>query len=282
MYNTVFIYPQSMFRTVLQWVIDTCPTADPDTEVVCLAKRTADGDGDGEIEIIAGFLTFKASRAEAERAMGPVRDGRPAAGLKAEAFCDPTDLAAQYAGQRAEQPAGHRFCSDNVYVGNGAADVPALLEPAFTTLPTARSFALYLALNPTSRRLPSPAPAADMALSLQSDHYVALYAIWEDKGDDGEAGGEKQEDNKEDARCTGWVRDAIAGVERHGPGSYLGDADFRCRDTRYWSPAAAARLREVRRRWDPDGRICGYLDAGDRSGVEGLRNEFGWLDVVDG
>lgn len=27
---------------------------------------------------------------------------------------------------------------------------------------------------------------------------------------------------------------------------------------------------------DPEGRICGFLDEEDKSGVEGLRNEFEW------
>ncbi|KAI0112419.1 FAD binding domain protein [Nemania sp. FL0031] len=255
MYNSVCIYPQSMFRTVLQWVIDICPTADTDTEIVCLAKRTADGN---DIDIIAGFLSFKPSKEEAEKAMRTVYDSRPA-GAKVEVFCDATDFACQYAGQREEQPTGYRFCSDNAYINNDA-DVPSVLETAFTTLPTQKSFVLYFAMNPTSRR-----PLPDMAHSIHSDHYVALYTIWEDDADD--------------ARCAGWVRETMAGMERHSAGSYMGDADFQGRTTRFWSLENGERLRDIRRKWDPEGRICGYLDAGDRSGVEGLRNEFGWLDT---
>ncbi|KAH8162390.1 hypothetical protein CIB48_g5853 [Xylaria polymorpha] len=183
MYNTVYVYPRSMFHTVLQWVIDTCPTADPDTEIVCVAKRTADGN---DIEIIAGFLSFKTSKEEAAEAMQQVRDSRPA-GAKVEVFCEPTDFKCEYARQRDEQPTGYRFCSENAYISNDADDVPGVLEKAFTSLPTQKSFALYFAMNPTSRR---PLPA--MAHSLQSDHYFAVYTIWDDAADD--------------ARCTDWVR----------------------------------------------------------------------------
>ncbi|KAI1424064.1 FAD-binding domain-containing protein [Xylaria sp. FL1777] len=258
MYNTVYIYPQSMFRTVLQWVIDTCPTADPETEIVCLAKHAADGSG---IEIIAGFLSFKASKADAEAAMRPIHDSRPA-GAKVAILCDPTGFACQYAGQREEQPAGCRFCSDNVYVDNDVLDVPAVLEPAFTSLPTQKSFALYFAMNPASRR-----PLPDMAHSLHSDHYVALYTIWDDAGDD--------------ARCTGWVRDIMRDIQRYSIGSYMGDADFQYRTTRFWSKGNGDRLRDIRQKWDPAGRICGYLDADDSSGVRGLRNEFEWVDGIE-
>ncbi|KAI0876745.1 FAD binding domain protein [Hypoxylon argillaceum] len=257
MYNSVYIYPKSMFRTVLQWVIDTCPTADTDTEIVCLAKHTADGN---DIEIIAGFLSFKPSKEEAEKAMRRVHASRPP-GAKIEVFCDPTDFACQYAGQREEQPTGYRFCSDNVYINNEA-DVPGVLETAFTTLPTQKSFVLYFAMNPTSRR-----PLPDMAHSMQSDHYLAVYTIWDSAADD--------------ARCTGWVRDIIEGMERYSVGSYMGDADFQERTTRFWSQENGERLREVRKKWDPEGRVCGYLDAGDRSGVEGLKNEFEWADRAD-
>lgn len=260
MYDCVYIYPRSMFRTVLQWVIDTCPAADTDTEIVCVAKRTADGD---DIEIIAGFLSFKPSREEAETAMRPVHDSRPM-GAKVEVFCEPTDFACQYARQREEQPTGYRFCSDNAYISNDVADVPSVLEEAFTSLPTQKTFALYFAMNPTSRR-----PLPDMAHSMQSDHYFSAYAIWDD-------------DDADDARCTGWVRDIMKGVERHSAGSYMGDADFRHRATRFWSRENGERLRDIRRTRDPEGRFCGYLDAGDRSGVWGLRNEFEWVDGVDG
>ncbi|KAI3335547.1 FAD-binding domain-containing protein [Ustulina deusta] len=258
MYSCVYIYPQSMFRTVLQWVIDKCPTADPDTEVVCLAKRTADGK---DIEIIAAFDSFKPSKENAEKAMRPLHDSRPA-GAKMEVFCNPTGFACQYARQREEQPTGYRFCSDNVYIKNDVDDVPGVLEKAFTELPTQKSFALYFAMNPTSRRsLP------DMAHSMQSDHYVALYAIWDDDTDD--------------ARCTDWVHAIMRHVQRYSAGSYMGDADFQYRTTKFWSKENGERLRDVRRKWDPEGRICGYLDADDSTGVQGLKNEFEWADRIE-
>ncbi|KAI0973276.1 FAD binding domain protein [Xylaria arbuscula] len=258
MYNSVYIYPQSMFRRVLQWVIDTCPTADPDTEIVCLSKRTADGN---DIEIIAGFLSFKPSKEVAEIAMRSIHDSRPA-GAKVEILCDPTDFACQYAGQRAEQPEGYRFCSDNVYVDNDVDDVPGVLGKAFTSLPTQKSFVLYFAMNPTSRR-----PLPDMAHSIHSDHYVALYTIWDDASDD--------------ARCTGWVQDTMRDIERYSIGSYMGDADFQHRTTRYWSKQNGERLQSIRQKWDPEGRICGYLDADDSSGVRGLKNEIEWAHSID-
>lgn len=97
-----------------------------------------------------------------------------------------------------------------------------------------------------------------MALSMQTDHYFALYTVWEDKADD--------------ARCQGWVKDVMSKLEKHSRGAYLGDSDFQIRRTKFWEDANARRLMELRRKWDPNGVICGYLDQDDKSGTKGLEN----------
>lgn len=212
------------------------------------------GPGEDEIQIVAGFLTFQSSKADAEKAMRTIHDSRPS-NAKVEVLCDPTSLAKEYCAQEVASPENHRHCSENAYIANDA-DVPSVLEKAFTTLPSKKAFSLYFAMNPTSRR-----PLPDMALSMQSDHYFALYTIWEDGVDD--------------ERCTQWVHSTIRDVAPHSVGSYLGDADFQHRGTRFWSEENGKKLMEIRRKWDPQGRICGYLDAGDKSGIDGLKNELG-------
>jgi hypothetical protein len=101
-----------------------------------------------------------------------------------------------------------------------------------------------------------------MALSMQSDHYFALYTVWEDQRDD--------------ERCTSWVKDVMAGVEQHSVGAYLGDSDFQVRRTKFWEDAQAEKLMGLRRKWDPRGTVCGFLDQGDKSGLDGLENKHEW------
>jgi hypothetical protein len=211
--------------------------------------------GEDESSILASFTSFKPTREEADAALQSIHKSRPG-NAKNEVYCSPTSLSGQYVNQGAANPEDHRYCSENAYIENDA-DVAAVLEPAFTTLPTKKAFALYFSMNPTSRR-----PLPDMALSMHSDHYFALYTVWEDAADDD--------------RCTGWVHDIMRKVERHSIGSYLGDADFQHRRTRFWSEENGKKLMELRRKWDPQGRICGYLDVGDKSGVDGLKNELEW------
>jgi len=98
-----------------------------------------------------------------------------------------------------------------------------------------------------------------MALSMQTDHYFAAYTVWEDE--------------KDDDRCQSWTQEIMKDIAPHCEGAYMGDCDFQVRQTKFWTDAKAKKLMDIQRRRDPGGRICGYLDAGDVSGVQGLDNE---------
>ena len=128
------------------------------------------------------------------------------------------------------------------------------MKQAFTTIPHPGSFILWFSMTPGCRRSDFP----DMALSMQSDHYFAVYTIWESAEDD--------------AKCRGWVKDIMRDVAPSGVGAYLGDSDFEQRQTRFWGDEQAKKLMILRRKFDPRGVVCGFLDDGDQSGVSGLEN----------
>ncbi|KAJ5151355.1 uncharacterized protein N7482_010607 [Penicillium canariense] len=247
-----YVYPIEMFREALSWVISISPDFDHDTEIAAISHYP---DGDDKIRLFILFVTMKDKPHEAEQALRPAQETRPT-GCVEEWFCKEDSLEEQYNSQGKSNPEKHRYCADNAYLKDDA-DVPAVLEEAFTTLPHRKSFALWYAMNPCSRRtLP------DMALSMHSDHYFALYTIWEEEHDD--------------RRCQAWVRNMMKGVEPQAVGAYLGDSDFQVRKTKFWADNNARRLMEIRRKWDPQGRICGYLDEGDLSGTQGLDNVNQW------
>lgn len=247
-----YIYPISMYREAFQWVLDISPSFDQDTEIAAIAHYP---DSDSEMVFFVLFVTMKNDPDEAEAALRSAQETRPA-GTIDEWFCQEDSLEKQYINQAEKNPEKHRYCTDNAYIHNDA-DVPGVLEEAFTTLPHKKAFSLWYAMNPCSRRkLP------DMALSMQSDHYFALYTVWEEESDD--------------PRCLEWVRNVMKKVERHSVGAYLGDSDFQVRKSKYWSDENAVRLMEIRRSFDPQGRICGYLDQGDLSGTKGLDNAHQW------
>ena len=89
-----------------------------------------------------------------------------------------------------------------------------------------------------------------MAISgFKTAHYLALYTIC--KGEE------------EDAACEEYVKEVIGGLKGRMEGSYIGDIDLVERVGRFFGREQGERLERVRREWDPEGRICGYLVRGD-------------------
>jgi len=254
MLASAFIYPIAKYREVMKWVVDITPTYDADTEIVAVGNNPP---GIDQQVIIALFVSFKDTLQEAEAALEHCNKSRPEGFLIADTNKE-TSLAKEYRDQANANPQGHRYCADNGYVSNKA-DVVSALEPSFTTLPTKKSFALWYAMAPCSRReLP------DMALSMQSDHYFAIYTIWEEE--------------KDDLKCQNWNRLIMKDLAPECDGAYLGDSDFQVRQTKYWTDEKAKKLMQMRRHRDPQGRICGFLDHGDTTGVEGLKNLDMWVN----
>jgi hypothetical protein len=211
------------------------------------------------IHIVANFLAFKHTTEEGQIALQPIHDTRPQ-GAVMEVFCSSTTFDEQYCMQTKANPVNFRYLSENAYIANSVS-IPAVLRQAFTTLPTKLSSALYFSMNPTSRR---SLGGDEMALSMQSDHYFAIYAVWNDEA--------------EDVKCRQWVKDVMKGVENDSVGSYLGDADFRVRTARFWGAEEGEKVMDVREKWDPEGRICGFLGGGERGH---LSNVLQWTEVVE-
>lgn len=254
MLSSAFIYPIAKYKEVMNWVINITPNYDSSTEIVAVAATPP---GIDQLCIIPLFVTFQNSEEECLVALKHANETRPE-GCIVEDVNKQTSLAKEYRDQANANPKGHRYCAENGYVKNDV-DIAAILEPGFTTLPSAKSFALWYAMAPCSRReLP------DMALSMQSDHYFAIYTIWEHE--------------KDDDRCQQWVRTTMKEVVPHCEGAYMGDSDFQVRQTKYWTDEKARKLMALRHERDPSGRICGYLDHGDQTGVRGLLNTDEWCN----
>ncbi|XPS74695.1 hypothetical protein M3J09_006807 [Ascochyta lentis] len=248
--SSAYIFPKALSKDALNWIISIVETYDEDTEIVCVGRFIPEYD---DSVVIVGLTTFKHSDHDAISALQAAENSVPQGYLQKH-FANPTTLHEQYIEQGLANPEGHRYCSDNAYIDNNT-DVATVLEEIFTELPSQKSFALWYAMAPLSRReLP------DMALSMQSDHYLAIYSIWETI--------------KDDDKCQSWVSNVMNKIAPHSVGQYLGDSDFQVRNTKYWGEEQGKKLMKIRERWNPDGRICGYLDNGDQSGAKGLLNKL--------
>lgn len=162
-----YVYPICLYRQAFQWLLEISPTFDRDMEIAAISRFP---EGKDEMHFFVLFVTMKDSPEAAEQALRPAQQTRPTGAVE-EWFSKEDSLNEHYDQQANANPEKHRYCADNAYITDDA-DVPAVLEEAFTTLPHRKSFALWYAMNPCSqRKLP------DMALSMQSDHYFALYTV---------------------------------------------------------------------------------------------------------
>ncbi|KAE8390191.1 FAD binding domain protein [Aspergillus alliaceus] len=231
-----YIYPRSCYRDAFSWVLEMAPTLDNDTEITVCTRYPEDQE---EVCVSIHFVSMKATAEEAEVALRPIHThkSRPSGSLS-EWYCREDSLGNLYVKQAKANPKGHRYHTDNAYIHNDA-DVVSVLEEAFLELPRGKSFAFWTAMNPWSRReLP------DMALSMRSDHYFAIYTVWDDA--------------KDDETCQSWVRKVMKDIDNHSVGTYLGDSDLQKENARYWASDNTRRLIEICEEWDPKGIMCRY------------------------
>lgn len=164
-------------------------------------------------------------------------------GTVAQWFCEETTLHKEFEAKAKAYPINHCYCVDTAWLKNDA-DVVEVIEEAFTTLPTKKSLVLWNTMIPRSRR-----NLSGMALSLQSDHYVAIYGICQLES--------------EYSACETWIRETMAKVEKHEIGAYLGEFGLQARRARVWGVRESIKLMDIIRKWDPAGRFCGYLGLED-------------------
>jgi hypothetical protein len=189
-----------------------------------------------------------------KKALQQIDDSHPA-GTVAHHFYEETNLYMEYKHKARSYPRHHRYCVDDSFLKNDA-DVVEILEKAFTTLPNKKSLVLWNTMVPHSQ---SELP--DMALSIHSDHYFAMYGICEDEG--------------EYPGCESWVREVMTDVSKHEIGVYLGEFDPQARRSQVWGKEHTKRLMDIRRQWDPKARFCNYL------GFDNLDTNESAVKVID-
>lgn len=195
------------------------------------------------------------SEEDARSKLSPLIDKHPAGAVFSEDCGDTTFQQEYEEAEKAVWAENHRYIADTVWLGQDI-DMVSVCKEAFMDIPDC-GVAFWEPMNPVSRK---NRPSGDMALSITTDYYIALYAIYPD--------------SKDDAVNEAWLKKYMATLTPYAVGTYLGDHDIQMRETKYWSDEAGKRLMAIRKKWDPEGRICGYLDKGDKSGRDGLPNRL--------
>lgn len=193
--------------------------------------------GLNELCATVSIVAYGDSEKHAREALQPSEDSHPN-GTLLHWFCEPTSMEQQLEQSVSTFPTNHRYYVDNLWLHDNV-DL-SILESAFVSLPTKESLVLLQPMIPgIQRELP------DMALSLQSNYWLSMYAIWNDQQDD--------------SRCQSAVHGVMTRFEGYSKGSYMGELDFRARRAKYWEDSHRERLVNIRYKWDSENRICGCL-----------------------
>jgi len=246
--QTTYVYPAEAAQDVLGWLYHARHDVPPSVELVAVGitpPLPPDVAYSGPVLVVDG-VSFDGGPSSL-RAL----DGCPVAGKAlVSKVGQPVTIGELRAEQVRANPAGHRYVVDNAYLSGSPGSLIPALAPAFTDLPTAKSFSLWFDLAHVPGR-----PLPDMALSLQTDLYFATYVICETAAEDG--------------WCRSWVTDTMRRLGPYSAGCYLGDSDFTVRPDRFMSDAAWDRFRQVRTARDPGGLFAGY-DCADESALNGV------------
>ncbi len=242
MSHSVLVFDIDDYRDVMGWLYATHAQVDPEVEIVAVSQRPP-----AELELpvphdrhvlIVSALAFKDTVEDAGEALAPI-DSCPVGNRALFAVeCAPTTLTEQYASQYANNPDGHRYTVDNAWLDADAATSVELLDEAFTTWATPESFSLWFSMAPL-RALP------DMAFSMQSEVYCALYTV--------------SNDADTDTTTREWTDTQMRRLEPITAGQYLGDSDLTNRQVKFMSDENFARLQQIRSAYDPDGLFVDYL-----------------------
>ena len=225
--RSTYIYPMEAYDDVMAWLHGLHARIAATVETVALGLQVPipQQANRSEHSLVVHALCFADSVEEAREALAPFETCPVIErALVREAFL-PTSVEELYEEQRRENPEGNRYAADSLWTSAPAAIAVPAMKQSFFTLHTRRSFILWFSMAPL-RMLP------DMALSLQSEIYLAIYAIWEEEEDD--------------ARCGQWLLEQMKGMEAISDGLYLGDSDFTSRTAKFVSDENWKRLCEVR------------------------------------
>jgi FAD/FMN-containing dehydrogenase len=250
--QTTYVYPAEAAEEVLGWLHHARHDVPPSVELVAVGITPP---LPPEIGYAGSALVVDGVSFDGGPASLAALETCPVANLAlVSKVAQPVTIEELRAEQIRANPEGHRYTVDNAYLaGETSALIPAL-TPAFTELPTAKSFSLWFDLaHPASPGRPRP----DMALSVESDLYFATYVVGETQGDD--------------AACRSWVDQTMRRLGPFSAGCYLGDSDLTIRPDRFMSDAAWDRFRAVRAERDPGRLFAGY-DCADESALNSAQS----------
>jgi FAD/FMN-containing dehydrogenase len=236
--QTTYVYPAEAAPDVLGWLYQARHDVPPSVELVAVGitpPLPPEVDHRGPVLVVDGVSFDGGPSSLAALGTCPV-----AGKALVSKIAQPVTIGELRAEQTRANPEGHRYTVDNAYLAGAPGALIPALTPAFTELPTAKSFSLWFDLAGLPAR-----PQPDMAVTASAtDIYFASYVVCEDLAQDGV--------------CRSWLDDTMRRLEPFSAGRYLGDSDLAVRPTRFMSGEAWDRFLRIRAVRDPDRLFAGY------------------------
>jgi hypothetical protein len=135
-------------------------------------------------------------------------------------------------------PPGAHYAADNMWTSASTDALTPNMRKIAETMPPAPSHMMWMLWGPTQ-------PRPDMAFSMESDVYIALYGISRD------ATGE--------AASQAWVTERMRELEHLANGVQLADENLGARPFRFLADANFKRLEMLRSKYDPKGLFHSYM-----------------------
>jgi FAD/FMN-containing dehydrogenase len=234
--SSSYVYPTSAISDVCAFLHDVA-TETP-AEVGAIIRRHDLGGGEPIILLTAIAYTDDEDEARAQLEVFARYPGRAQA-LVAEEF-QPMD----FEGSATDGGPGDevkRWVADNMATHADFGELRPNLEEMIRTFPPAPSHILVFNWGGYEEHFPRPS----MAFSVDDKLFYGVYAAWNDSEDD--------------AAYTAWVTDALRAWEPFASGTMLADENLLNRQFAFVSHENLARLDELRRQWDPEGRFVSWL-----------------------
>jgi FAD/FMN-containing dehydrogenase len=236
--RSTYVYSMEDYDHVMPWLYDMHGHVDSSVEIVALGIAVPVSGREEVHSLVVHLLSFADTPEEALVALKPF-ESCPVLdrALVHEAF-KPTSIEEMCEDQIRANPAGARYVVDALWTGAPPDKAVPALKPAFTGLPTKKTFMLWYSMAPLR-------PLPDMAFTHQCDVYVAIYCVWEEPD--------------EDDRVQNWLKAQMKALEPISDGLYIGDSDFGVRSAKFIHEDHWKRLCEYRERFDPEHLFESYL-----------------------
>ncbi len=231
------VFPRTCLDEVFAWADEIGPDVARSVEFQMLITPKALGTFKPGIEVIAPVLAGSRKQAQADVRFLTESPLRRHASFTTPLLPVSTSFMSNTA-NLTHFPAGVRWCADNLWLDAPIDRLLPGLSRIADTMPPAPSHALWLNWEP-------PATRPDMAFSLESRRYLAVYGMWRDAGDD--------------ARYQGWATERISEMAEHGLGIQLADENLGQRPARFMAESNLEKLDRLRSVYDPEDLFCSWM-----------------------